>query len=61
MEVVLTALGIWALPLALMYAGAWGLRRRRRSAPHVKIQPASAADPRYMKDHPSTRDNGGAH
>ena len=59
MEVVLTALGVWALPLALLYAAAWAVRRRRRSAPQVKIQPASAADPRYMRDHKSTYNNGG--
>ena len=58
-EVVLMALGVWALPLAILYALAWAVRPRRRSAPQVKIQPASAADPRYMPGHKSTDKNGG--
>lgn len=60
MEVALTAAAAWLVPLALLYGIGWVWGRRRvRSEPPVKIQPASSADPRYMKDPKSTDKNGG--
>ena len=58
-EVVLTAIAVWALPLALLYAIAWAARRRHRNAPQAKIQLASADDPRYMPERKSPNNNGG--
>jgi hypothetical protein len=51
-EVVLGALGSWAAPLAAVYGLAWWGLRRRRAAPPRKVEPASAADPRYRPPGP---------
>jgi hypothetical protein len=59
-EVVLTALALWALPLALVYGLARALYRRpRRSEPPVKVQPASVSDPRYLPRNESSEENRG--
>jgi hypothetical protein len=46
-EVVLGALASWAAPLGAIYALGWWGVRRRKAAPPLKVEPASAADPRY--------------
>ena len=46
-EVVLSALALWAGPLAALYGIGW-LARRRLNAPKPKPQPASVYDPRYQ-------------
>ena len=46
-EVIVVALALWAAPLALLYAIAWALRRRK-AAPLPKTPPPSASDPRYL-------------
>ena len=51
-EVVLGALASWGAPLAAVYALGWWGFRRRKAAPPIKTQPASAADPRYRPPEP---------
>jgi hypothetical protein len=48
-EVVLSAVALWAGPLAALGAGAWLLLRRRKPPPPpMKAQPSSVSDARYL-------------